>query len=92
MNQQYHLLLTMRLRQLHAQNLKGILLEDLDRMLKEYKWKRKIPNRISEVANDIFSIKDEDVVRWLATEAKVKSNQNSLSDFSQLFYDEEFYE
>ncbi len=86
MDQQLNLLLTLRLRQLHANNLKGISVDDLYRMLVEYRWRKKRPTRISDVANDIFSLRDEDIVRWLVSESKMKGFGSDLSDYEYLFY------
>lgn len=88
-SQQLNLLLTLRLRQLHANNLTGVSLEDLRRMLITYVWRKKKPKRISEMVNDVFSIRDEDVVRWLASESRIDGYKSSLSDYTHLFNDEE---
>ncbi len=81
MNQQMNLLLTLRLRQLHANNLRGITIEDLEYLLFKYKWRNQETVRLSDLANDIFSIKDEDIVRWLATESRVSAHKTALEDF-----------
>ncbi|HKM23556.1 MAG TPA: post-transcriptional regulator [Erysipelothrix sp.] len=83
MNQQMNLLLTLRLRQLHANNLTGITIEDLKHCMFKYKWNGKDHLRLSDLANDIFSIRDEDVVRWLATESRVSAHRTQLEDFVQ---------
>lgn len=81
MNQQMNLLLTLRLRQLHESNLKGITIEDLEHLLFKYKWNGKANQRLSQLANDIFSITDEDVVRWLATESRLRAHQTEIESF-----------
>lgn len=83
MNQQIELLLTLRLRQLHASNMNGITIEDLKHCLYKYKLNGKEHVRISDLANEIFSIRDEDVVRWLATESRVSAHHTQLEDFVQ---------
>ncbi len=88
-SQQLNLLLTLRLRQLHANNLNGVSVEDLRRMLINYVWRKQKPTRISEMANDVFSIRDEDVVRWLASESRVDGYRSSLADYTHLFSDED---
>ena len=42
-SQQLNLLLTLKLRQLHANNLTGVSIEDLRRMLVNYVWRKKRP-------------------------------------------------
>lgn len=81
MNQQMNLLLTLRLRQLHANDLKGITIEDLEGLLLKYKWNGKPNQRLSKLADDIFSITDEDVVRWLATESRIRAHETEIENF-----------
>ncbi|NLL74874.1 MAG: DNA-binding protein [Erysipelothrix sp.] len=88
-SQQLNLLLTLKLRQLHANNLTGVSIEDLRRMLVNYVWRKKRPMRLSDMVNDVFSIRDEEVIRWLASESRIEGYHSSLSDFTHLFNDEE---
>lgn len=88
-SQQLNLLLSLRLRQLHANNLTGVSIDDLHRMLITYVWRKRKPKRISEMVNDVFSIRDEDVVRWLASESRIDGYKSTLADYTQLFGDEE---
>lgn len=81
MNQQMNLLLTLRLRQLHENDLKGITIDDLKYLLLKYKWNGENNQRLSQLADDIFSITDEDVVRWLATESRLRAHQTEIESF-----------
>lgn len=81
MNQQMNLLLTLRLRQLHLNELKGITIEDLEYLLLKYKWNGQKNRRLSQLADDIFSISDEDVVRWLATESRLRAHETDIAAF-----------
>lgn len=87
--QQFKLLLTLRLRQIHNNGLEGVSYDDLYRMFTTYVWRHKEPTRLSELADDIFKTTDEDVVRWLATESKINGLKSSLEDYTNLFEDEE---
>lgn len=88
-SQQLELLLTLRLRQLHANNLTGVSVDDLKRMLVTFVWRKKRPSRLSEMVDDVFSIRDEEVVRWLASESRIVGYHSSLADYTHLFNDEE---
>lgn len=81
MNQQMNLLLTLRLRQLHENDLKGITIDDLKYLLLKYKWNGETNQRLSQLADDIFSITDEDVVRWLATESRLRAHMTEIESF-----------
>lgn len=88
-SQQLNLLLTLRLRQLHANDLTGVSLDDLRRMLFTYTWRKKRPSRLSEMVDDVFKIRDEEVIRWLASESRIEGYNSSLADFTHLFNDED---
>lgn len=88
-SQQFDLVLNLRVRQLHANNLTGVSRDDLKRMVINFVWRKKRPVRISDMVNDILNIKDEEVVRWLASESRINGYKSSLSDYTYLFTDEE---
>ncbi|QIK70370.1 DNA-binding protein [Erysipelothrix sp. HDW6C] len=88
-SQQFKLLLTLKLRQLHSNGLQGICYDDLYRMFTTHVWKHNKPSHLSELADDVLKITDEDVVRWLATESKIQGFKSSLEDYKRLIDDEE---
>ncbi|CAM4282597.1 DNA-binding protein [Erysipelothrix inopinata] len=88
-SQQLNLLITLRLRQLHNNGLKGILFDDLVRMYRDFIWKNGQPVHLNEIASDVFRVSDETIVRWLATESKIDGYRYSLEDFLPMLEDEE---
>lgn len=83
-NQKLNLLLTLRLRQIHSNGYTGVSYDDLYRMFTEFVWRKGFPRRISELANDVLQTSDDAIIRWLATESKIKGLQESLEDYKKL--------
>lgn len=74
------LLLSLRLRQLHDKNYKGITYQDLERVFKKYIWKHQQPRHLSTYAESIFSTSDDAIIRWLTLESKIMGTKTSLSE------------
>ncbi len=88
-SQQFRLLLTLKLRQLHNGGLEGISYDDLYRMFTTHIWKNQKPTRLSDLADQVLNIKDEDIIRWLAVESKIQGYKSTLDDFKVLLDTEE---
>ncbi|WP_240920441.1 post-transcriptional regulator [Erysipelothrix sp. HDW6A] len=88
-DQQYQLLLTLKVRQLHSNGFTGISYDDLHHILINHKWKRRQPTRLSEIADDILHLNEDEIVRWLAVDSRVKGYSSSLDDYRHLIEKEE---
>lgn len=88
-NQQYQLLLTLKVRQLHNNGFTGISYDDLHHILTHHIWKRKKPRRLSEIADDILNLNEDEVVRWLSVDSQVQGYSSSLDDYKLLIEKEE---
>lgn len=88
-SQQFQLLLTIKLRRLQISGYEGVSYEDLFRVFTRHIWKHKQPNRLSELADEVLNISDEDIVRWLAVDSTIQGYKASLDDFASLIDNEE---
>lgn len=88
-SQQFHLLLTIKLRRLQNSGYEGVSYDDLQRVFTRHIWRHKQPSRLSELADEILNISDEDIVRWLAVDSTIQGFKSSLDDFASLIENEE---
>lgn len=88
-SQQFQLLLTIKLRRLQNSGYEGVSYDDLYRVFTRHIWRHKQPKRLSELADEILNISDQDIVRWLAVDSTIQGFKSSLDDFASLLENEE---
>ena len=88
-SQQFQLLLTIKLRRLQNSGYEGVSYDDLYRVFTRHIWRHKQPERLSELADEILNISDQDIVRWLAVDSTIQGFKSSLDDFASLLEYEE---
>lgn len=88
-SQQFQLLLTIKLRRLQNSGYEGVSYDDLYRVFTRHIWRHKHPSRLSELADEILNISDQDIVRWLAVDSTIQGFKSSLDDFASLLENEE---
>lgn len=88
-SQHVQLLLTIKLRKLQSKGYEGISYDDLHRIFVKHIWKHRQPKRLSELADEILNISEQDIVRWLAVDSTIQGYQSSLDDYATLIDNEE---
>lgn len=87
--QQFQFLLTLKLRKLQNSGYEGISYEDLRRIFIHHIWKHRKPERLSELADEILNLSEQDIVRWLAVDSTIQGYKASIEDFVQYLDNEE---
>lgn len=83
--QQFELMMTLKLQQLHRQGLQGVTIQDLSRIFTQFIWKQKKPARLSDAVNQILNISMDDIVRYLALDSQIQGKKSSLEDYVYMF-------
>ena len=83
-NTEVQMIMVIRLHQLQRETLSTLSYSCLESYLCEELWKNASPRSLHEAADDVFSVKGNELVKFLARKALLDSKNASLSDFSDL--------
>ncbi len=82
---QIKMTITLRLGMIKSESLPHLSYDQFVSVLWKVKWSEGYPKHIHQIIEDIMSLKAEEIVMVLSTQAVIDGHHQTLNDFSTLF-------
>ena len=83
-NMYVQLAMVIKIQQLQRESLSSLTYKNLEDYLSHVLWKSSLPGSLHEAADQILSVKGEQIVRFLTSQAIKEGSRDRLDDFSDL--------
>ena len=83
-NMYVQLTMVIKIQQLQRESLSSLTYKNLEDYLSHVLWKSSLPGSLHEAADQILSVKGEQIVRFLTSQAIKEGSRDRLDDFSDL--------
>ena len=83
-NMYVQLTMVIKIQQLQRESLSSLTYKNLEDYLSSVLWKSNLPGSLHEAADQILSVKGEQIVRFLTSQAIKEGSRVRLDDFSDL--------
>ena len=83
-NMYVQLAMVIKIQQLQRESLSSLTYKNLEDYLSHVLWKSSLPGSLHEAADQILSVKGEQIVRFLTCQAIKEGSRDGLDDFSDL--------
>ncbi|KAF0226659.1 MAG: Uncharacterized protein FD133_588 [Erysipelotrichaceae bacterium] len=70
---------------IQSESLPNLSYDQFEHVLWKIKWSEGYPKHLYQIIEDIMSIKAEEIVKVLSTQAVIDGRNQTLNDFSTLF-------
>lgn len=84
MTEEIELTISLKLGMIQKNSLPNLSYEQLKQALMAMKWKSGMPAKLHDIIDDIMSIKEDEIVAYLAKKAVIDGRKKSLADFAYM--------
>ncbi len=84
MNEEIELTIALKLGMIQKNSLPNLSYEQFKQVLVANKWKAGMPTKLHDIIDDIMSIKEDEIVAYLAKRAVIDGRKKSLADFAYM--------
>ncbi len=83
-NKNIRLAIFLKLQELRRTSSRSIMFENIEDILIHFIWRNNEPTHLYGAVNDILKITGEDIVEYLAMQAKMEESRSNIKEFKTL--------